>query len=133
MSVPLPEFAEALAAVLRDLRAQCAVQPDVVADEDGPGVVLWAPDGSGQGVYAEPDGRSAVLLVDVAEQVQTWAVEALWAAGEPTVWPRCPEHPGSHPLTAAVEKGAAVWVCPRTATVASRVGELPTCRVGDRP
>ncbi|UUU32531.1 hypothetical protein JIX56_22970 [Streptomyces sp. CA-210063] len=119
-----PEFTEALAAVLRDLRVQGPVQPDVREEDDYPGVMLFAPDGSGHGVYAEPDGRPAVLLAEVAGQVQGWAVEALWAAGVSAVWPQCPEHPDTHPLRATVEKGAAVWVCPRSGAVACRVGEL---------
>lgn len=124
MSHASPEFTEALAVVLRDLRAQCPVRPAVREDEDGPGVVLYAPDGSGHGVWSEPDGRPAVLLADVADQVQGWAVEALWAAGASAVWPVCPEHPDAHPLEATVEQGAAVWVCPRGGAVACRVGEL---------
>ena len=126
MSSLSPEFTEALAAVLRDLGAQCPVRPDVREVEDGHGVVFYAPDGSGQGVWAEPDGRPGVLPAEVADQVQSWAVEALWAAGEPAVWPRCPEHPDAHPLEAAVEKGTAVWVCPRGGTGAVPVGELPS-------
>lgn len=70
MSDPFPEFTEALAAVLHDLRAQCPVQPDVREDEYEPGVMLYAPDGSGQGVYAEPDRRPGTLLAEVADQVQ---------------------------------------------------------------
>ncbi|EKX61368.1 hypothetical protein Sipo8835_36755 [Streptomyces ipomoeae] len=125
MSEPTPEFTEALAVVLRDLRAQCAVQPDIRDNEDGPGVILFAPDGSGQGVHAEPDGRGpATLLAEVADQVQGWAVEALWAAGASAVWPGCPEHPDTHPLGVEVVEGAAVWVCPRTGAVVCRVGEL---------
>ncbi|UUU23536.1 hypothetical protein [Streptomyces sp. DSM 40750] len=121
------EFTEALAAVLRDLRAQCPVQPHVREEDDYPGVMLFAPDGSGQGVYAEGDERRpAVLLAEVADQVQGWAVEALWAAGVSAVWPGCPEHPDTHPLTATVEKGAAVWVCPWSGAVACGVGELPS-------
>ncbi|GHH82324.1 hypothetical protein [Streptomyces capitiformicae] len=114
------EFGRALETVLRDLRAQCAVRPAIREPEDDyPGVLL-----SGWGVYAEPDGRPAVLLSDVADQVQGWAVEALWEAGLSAVWPQCPEHPDTHPLRATVEKSAAVWVCPRTGVAVSRVGEL---------
>ncbi|GGN65735.1 hypothetical protein GCM10011579_036500 [Streptomyces albiflavescens] len=119
------EFARVLEAVLRDLRAQCSVQPDVREPEDDyPGVILWAPDGSGQGVYGEPDDRPGVRLAEVADQAQDWAVEALCAAGEPAVWPHCPEHPNTHPLNAIPIKGEAVWVCPRTGAVVARIGML---------
>ncbi|MET9843280.1 hypothetical protein ACFZC6_19985 [Streptomyces ossamyceticus] len=126
MSRTEAEFSEALAVVLRDLRAQCSVRPRVREDEDGPGVVLYAPDGSGHGVWAEPDGRPGVLTAEVADQVQGWAVEALWTAGEPAVWPRCPAHPDTHPLDAAVERGTAVWRCPRGTAPTVPVGELPS-------
>ncbi|MEU6803105.1 hypothetical protein [Streptomyces neyagawaensis] len=122
------EFSEALAAVLRDLRAQCSVRPEVREDEDGPGVVVYAPEGSGWGVWAEPDGRPGVLTAEVADQVQGWAVEALWAAGESAVWPSCPAHPNTHPLEAAVEKGTAVWCCPRGGATTVPVGELPSTK-----
>ncbi|MFD3381737.1 MULTISPECIES: hypothetical protein [unclassified Streptomyces] len=126
------EFTSALKTVLRDLRAQCPVQPDIrKGDDEFRGVMLYAPDGSGQGVYAEPDGRPAVLLAHVADQVQEWAVEALWGQGEPAVWPQCPTHPDTHPLAATVEEGDAVWVCPSTGGTAARVGELPVSEAGE--
>ena len=132
------EFTHALETVLRDLRAQCAVQPDIREDGDEPNrVMLYAPDGSGQGVYAEPDGRPAMLLAHVADQVQEWAVEALWGKGEPAVWPECPTHPDTHPLAATVEEGEdreegdAVWVCPLTGNTAARIGELPASESGE--
>ncbi|MFG2346137.1 hypothetical protein [Streptomyces phaeochromogenes] len=131
------EFTYALKTVLRDLRAQCPVQPDIRKDDDDfRGVMLYAPDGSGQGVYAEPDGRPAMLLAHVADQVQEWAVEALWGQGEPAVWPVCPTHPDTHPLAATVEAGEegdgdyAVWVCPSTGGTAARIGELPVSEEG---
>ncbi|MFF4954989.1 hypothetical protein [Streptomyces chattanoogensis] len=119
------EFAEALEAVLRDLQAQCAVQPDVRSD-DRFGIALWAPDGSGQGVTPHPDGTAAELLVHLADQVQDWAVEALWSEGASAVWPQCPTHPDTHPLTATVRTDTAVWVCPKRGTAVARIGELQT-------
>lgn len=121
------EFLRALETVLRDLRAQCVVQPDVREPEDDyPGVILYAPDGSGQGVYAGPDERPGVRLAEVADRAQEWAVEALWGEGEPAVWPHCPAHPDSHPLGATVVDGVAVWVCPRDdGRPVSVIGELP--------
>ncbi|MFI1481718.1 hypothetical protein [Streptomyces sp. NPDC020747] len=53
------EFTYALEAVLRDLRAQCSVQPDIRKDGDEPNrVMLHAPDGSGQGVRPSVSARS---------------------------------------------------------------------------
>ncbi|AXK36863.1 hypothetical protein DVA86_34330 [Streptomyces armeniacus] len=117
------ELAGALETVLRDLRAQCAVQPRVQAD-DGSGVMLWAPDGSGQGLTPPPGGTAAERLAGLADQVQEWAVEALWSEGASAVWPRCPAHPDTHPLTATVRTDTAVWVCPKRGTAVARIGEL---------
>ncbi|WP_406331474.1 hypothetical protein [Streptomyces sp. NBC_00203] len=120
------EFARALETVLRDLRAQCSVQPDVREPEDDyQGVILWAPDGSGQGVGLGPGDSPAERLAGLADQVQDWAVEALWTEGESAVWPYCPWHPDSHPLTATVVEGAAVWVCPKGGQQVAPIGELP--------
>ncbi|ANP48421.1 hypothetical protein AVL59_01495 [Streptomyces griseochromogenes] len=119
------EFSDAVETVLRDLRAQCAVQPDVRSD-DTIGITLWAPDGSGQGLTPHPDGTAAELLVHLADQVQDWAVEALWSEGLSAVWPQCPTHPDTHPLTATVRTDAAVWVCPKRGTTVARIGELKT-------
>lgn len=138
------EFAQALETVLHDLRADGAVLPRVsVAAGAGYGLVLEAPDGSGQGVRWKDSGSAADRLANLADQVQEWAVEALWSAGVAAVWPHCPQHPNSHPLSAAVAVGgdagadadadadadagadAAVWMCPKTGVVVARVGELP--------
>lgn len=77
-------FRRDLETVLRDLRAQCSVRPDVREPEDDyPGLILYAPDGSGQGVHGAG-------LAEVADGVQDWAVEALWAEGESAVCPNAP-------------------------------------------
>ncbi|MET8448280.1 hypothetical protein [Streptomyces sp. NPDC005209] len=119
------EFSEGVETVLRDLRAQCAVQPDIRWDDAG-GITLWAPDGSGHGLTPHPDGTAAELLVHLADQVQDWAVETLWSEGASAVWPQCPTHPDTHPLTATLRTDAAVWVCPKRGTSVARIGELKT-------
>ncbi|MDW6057086.1 hypothetical protein SAZ11_02005 [Streptomyces sp. FXJ1.4098] len=119
------EFAEALETVLRDLRAQCAVQPHIRAD-DTYGIMLFAPDGSGQGLTSPPGGTAAERLANLADQVQEWAVEALWSEGASAVWPQCPTHPDAHPLTATVRAETAVWVCPKRGATLTRIGELET-------
>ncbi|AJT70029.2 hypothetical protein T261_8436 [Streptomyces lydicus] len=119
------EFAGALETVLRDLQVQCAVQPHIRTD-DGSGITLWAPDGSGQGLTSPVGGTAAELPAHLADQVQDWAVEALWSEGASAVWPQCPMHPDMHPLTATVRTGTAVWVCPKRGTRVARIGELET-------
>ncbi|MFR9727148.1 hypothetical protein ACL02R_27875 [Streptomyces sp. MS19] len=117
---------EELAAVLRDIGAQCAVPPLLrpTGVPETP-LMLCAPDGSGAGLNEPRGTRPGERLADLADQVQDWAVEALWGAGLPAVWPVCPAHPDTHPLAAAVRDGAAVWTCPRTGAAVARVGELP--------
>ncbi|MEY9861668.1 hypothetical protein ABH935_007311 [Catenulispora sp. GAS73] len=118
-----PEFAAALATVLRDLQAQSAVQPELRIDP-AYGPVLYAPDGSGQGLTHPRGATTGDRLANLADQVQEWAVEALWTAGVAAVWPHCPEHPNSHPLRATVVDEAAVWACPKSGAVVARIGEL---------
>ena len=117
------EFSEALETVLRDLRAQCAVRPRIRVD-DSYGIMLHAPDGTGQGLTSPLGGTAAERLADLADQVQEWAVEALWSEGAPAVWPHCPAHPDTHPLAATVVAGTAVWVCPKSGATVARIGEL---------
>ncbi|MGW6903081.1 hypothetical protein [Streptomyces sp. NPDC054940] len=118
------ESTQALEAVLHDLRAQCAVRPRLREDEEY-GLMLHAPDGSGQGLMIPPPGVTpAQRLASLADQVQEWAVEALWSEGVAAVWPHCPDHPDTHPLQARVVDGTAVWACPKGGAVFARVGGL---------
>lgn len=118
-----PEFAEALETVLRDLRAQTTLQPSI-REAEGYGPILQSADGSGQGLLWRATAPAPDRLSNLADQVQEWAVEALWSAGAPAVWPHCPEHPNSHPLTATVVAEAAVWACPKSGAVVARIGAL---------
>ncbi|GGO88811.1 hypothetical protein [Wenjunlia tyrosinilytica] len=117
------EFEAAFEPVLRDLRASCAVLPDVRVEDHW--VMLFAPDGSGQGVAVWPCQEFPDQVANLADQVQEWAVEALWSQGLPAVWPQCPDHPDAHPLTAVVSACEAVWTCPKTARQVAAVGQLP--------
>jgi hypothetical protein len=123
-------LAEALAPALRDLENCGALRPDIRDEQwsDFEGQVtamLYAPDGSGQGVFVMTGEQRQERIASVADQVQEWAVEALWRAGRSATWPECPEHPDSHPLTARVHDDRAVWGCPRTGHLICGVGELP--------
>ena len=122
-------LSEALAPVLRDLENSGAPLPDVRDRQwsDVPGQVtamLYGPDGSGQGVSAMAGEPLPDRIASVADQVQEWAVEALWHAGRPATWPECPEHPGSHPLAARLRDHRAAWTCPKTGNLICAVGEL---------
>jgi hypothetical protein len=122
----------ALAPVCRDLRATCPVPPDIREDPTVPAVeeggayaMFYGPDGSGQGVSVMLGDDPAEQVARLADQVQEWAVEALWSAGMPAVWPHCPSHPDSHPLEARVRKHEAAWFCPHTGERIAPVGDLP--------
>jgi len=124
-------LSEALAPVLCDLENSGALLPDISDEEwsDFPGQVtamLYGQDGSGQGVSAMAGESLPHRTASVADQVQEWAIEAHWHAGLPATWPECPEHPGSHPLTARVYDGRAAWVCPRTGRLICNIGKLPS-------
>jgi hypothetical protein len=132
-------LSEALGPVLRDLGSCGAPVPDVRDKQwsDFPGQVtamLHDTDGTAQGVSAMAAEPLPQRIASVADQVQEWAVEALWRAGRPATWPECPSHPDSHPLMAAVQEDRAVWICPRTGHRVNDIGRLPapTGRLGGR-
>lgn len=121
-------LAEALAPVLRDLEGSGSPAPDVRDDQcSGDGLVtamLYSADGFGQGVSAMLTDSPAERVASVADQVQEWVLEDLWSIGRPATWPECPQHPGSHPLSAAVRGSRATWTCPRTGRIVTEIGQL---------
>jgi len=123
-------LSEALVPVLCDLGTCGARVPDVRDKQwsDFLGQVtamLHDTDGTAQGVFAMAAESLPQRIASVADQVQEWAVEALWRAGRPATWPECPEHPNSHPLAAAVQEDRAVWICPTTGHLVNDIGRLP--------
>jgi hypothetical protein len=124
------ELASGVAPVLHDLRSAGALLPrigdtDVEPGGDLVGVWFHAPDGSGQVVSVARGRPLCEQVAQAADQIQEWAVEALWRAGRSALWPECAAHPGSHPLAAEVRGGSAVWVCPQTNAVVAVIGQLP--------
>jgi hypothetical protein len=122
-------LSEALAPVLDDLGSSGAPVPGVRDQQwsNFPGQVtamLHDADGTAQGISAMAAEPLAQRIASIADQVQEWAVEALWRVGRPATWPECPEHPGSHPLTAAVREDRAVWACPKTGHLVNSIGRL---------
>lgn len=123
-----PELAAAMALILHDLAGPDGVQLSV---RDEPwhdtaqtaSAMLFGPDGSGMGVFIHLGHPVSAQVASLADQVQEWAVEALWALGRPATWPACPHHPASHPLAAAEWSGRALWTCPVLATEVSEIGQ----------
>lgn len=133
-----PVLAAVLAPILRDLDAGHVPEPRVGKPEidprffspGEPGVMLYDSAGYGQGIRLLEDAPRPEQLAHLADQVQEWAVEALWAEGASAVWPQCPHHPDSHPLRPNVvdeytPSATAVWCCPKTGQVVAPIGELP--------
>lgn len=122
-------LSEALTPVLDDLGNSGAPVPDVRDQQWASfprqvSAMLHDSDGTAQGVSAMADESLFQRIASVADQVQEWAVEALWRAGRPATWPECPEHPHSHPLAATVRDDRAVWICPKTGHLVTKVGQL---------
>lgn len=70
------------------------------------------------------DRPFADQIAETADQIADWLVEQLPAGGHSAVWPACPIHPATHPLTAHSDGREAVWVCPATGQTVAAVGEL---------
>ena len=123
-----PVLSAALQPILRDLRRDGLAEPriedrDWTGDPDRPSAMLWSPDGSGTGVSVDRHHPAFNRVADVADQVQQWAIEELWGHAS-TNWPRCPQHPGTHPMLATTAGETAVWACPFDQTVLSTIGDL---------
>ena len=125
---------EAAEPVLRDIAAGGAIglelREEARADRGDQIVCAWAStaDGvTGVDIWVSLGNSVAERVAELAEQLQEWEVEALWAAGRSATWPECPEHPDSHPLEPVVEGGGgAVWRCPRSGDVICAIGALGT-------
>lgn len=110
---------EELLPVLRDLEFASPVRVEV-SEQSG---TWWIQVVGTIGMVGHVPGPSADVCF-AADRVQDWVVECLPELGLPAVWPECPEHPGTHPLSATCPDGIPVWTCPRSSTVHARIGEL---------
>ena len=118
----------ALALVLHDLQETGGPVP-VVEESDWqtyPGAesaFLRSVDQTGMGVWVDTGAPLAEQVVMVADQVQEWAIEER-AMRRATNWPRCPEHPENHPLTAVATQETATWRCPTSGRAVCEIGQL---------
>lgn len=129
-----PVLAAALAPVLRDLDAGHVPEPRIGDPKPdfypgSPSLTLIGPDATAWAIRLQADAPRAEQLAHLADQVQEWAIELLWALGKPVVWPECPDHPDSHPLeTKIVDEytpaATAVWSCPQSGHVVAEIGQL---------
>jgi hypothetical protein len=128
-----PELDAALTPLLADLQVPSGVMP-IVGDtewQDDPGAAscwLHSPDGTGMGVWVQTGLPFHAQVLVLADQVQEWAVEALWKLNRPASWPACPYHPDRHPLAAREYDDEAVWMCPVLNDRVSTIGSLRSFR-----
>jgi hypothetical protein len=94
------------------------------ADPDVVSAFIIRPSGYEWGIRLQLTLPAKEQLVNLADQVQEWQVEELWAAGRSATWPECPEHPNSHPLSAVLHNDDAVWICPKNRHMICQIGEL---------
>lgn len=121
-------LARALEPVLRDVRSSGAGKLRVEDDDwmQYPGmasVMIHLVEGTGAGVSLNTTLHAPAAVAALADQVQEIVIENLRCENR-TNWPPCPEHPTTHPLTAAVRGGLAVWRCPLTGRDGAVIGEL---------
>ena len=122
---------ETVAPLLRDLTATSMTLPDIreEAHEDRgtAAVCAWiqGSDGiGGEGIWIWLDRPIAERVAALAEQLQQWAADRLYDAGQPPGWPQCPDHPRSHELSPEVRASSAVWICSESGRVISNIGTL---------
>jgi hypothetical protein len=119
---------ESMKPVLRDIRATGAPTPEIRDDDWAREVqvasaMVFSPDGSGTGIRITLNAPEHERIMELADQIQEWVIEELWGQAS-TNWPRCPEHPRSHPLAASSRGEQAVWVCPHSGRLIAAVGSL---------
>ena len=118
---------EAVAPVLADVartRPEAAFRLQCLGSVDR---LVWAlrePDGSATGLQLCEQPGTPDAVADLAEQVQEVVQEASPRLGLSSAWPRCLEHPTTHPAVAVVRGSTAVWECPRGGGRAVPVGDL---------
>lgn len=118
-------LAQALAPVLDDLKASGIPLPVCRAgdqhDESATQVILYSETGAGTGFYLS-DESDSWQVARLADQVQDWVVEELWAKGESPVWPICLKDHGNHPLKPVSDGARSLWTCPRSGQVIAEIG-----------
>jgi len=93
---------------------------------DRPGLAsawLVSVTGSRTGIFVDETDDEEVRTVSLAGQVQDFVHEDLPARGQTAVWPGCPLHPATHPLSPTLHEGQAWWECPRTRRPVRPLGE----------
>jgi hypothetical protein len=130
-----PAAQRALTRVFADLNGAGIAAPTVSiedAEADIPvttGTARWSvtvhdPDEASLTFWLGLEEDPAVQQVVVADTIQSWVIQNLALSQQPAVWPRCPNHPGTHPLQAELRRDDAVWICPKNGAPICAIGEL---------
>jgi len=120
-------FREAVAPLLRDLRATGETLPDIREEsrhdrgEDAICAWIQGPGQAGQGIDVWLTGTAAFQLYSLAEQFQSWKVDQL---GPGSCWPRCREHAPDGGLMPDIDGAVAVWICPVSGQIIAPIGAL---------
>lgn len=83
--------------------------------------------GGGNGILVGAPGEpvTAEMVAEAAHALQDGIIDAgFYKTGTATIWPPCPHHPGTHPLTPLTRGNEVFWSCLRTGEVICRLGEL---------
>lgn len=118
----------AFAPVLRDLEGAGVSAPGIrdnewSTDPEWLAVSLIDPRGGDQPVRVERSLPEPLMVAELADAVQEWAITELWP-NVATNWPVCPHHPATHPLQASTVEHVAVWMCPTDGSPIVPVGSL---------
>jgi len=70
---------------------------------------------SGSMFTVRGDAPAADRIVDLADALQDFVVDATWVAR-----PRCPGHP--HPMMPRLVESTAWWVCPKSSAIRCEIG-----------
>ena len=96
------------------------------------GCWLHSPEGTGTGLWVRTGQPVTAQVLALVDQVQEWAVQALWQPGRGASWRACPYHPDRHPLAARERDEQAVRLCLVLDARVSAVGSLTGFRSRER-
>jgi hypothetical protein len=119
----------ALEPVLRDLARAGLEAPtfedgDWIDDPERPSSMMWTTDGTGASVAVTRAASLVERVVEATDRVQEWVIESHLRRQARTNWPRCPHHPGNHPLQPVARGAQAVWACPGDGTMVAPIGSI---------
>ena len=74
--------------------------------------------------HLEDNDEHDNLVAAIAEAGHEAVIEHILWPNIPTNWPRCPEHPDTHPLEVGWPGEVPAWVCPVSGVAVADIGQL---------